>query len=356
MIEKVVMGLLPPSRIVKALKRFIELESFGGIVMMATAALALVLANSAAADWYKEIVSAPITLGVGGDVVVSPLKSFTKDVLMVLFFFAVGMELKQELVAGVLSRREQVVLPLLAAVGGMAVPALVYLAINAGSPDTLSGWAIPSATDIAFALAILLIFARTLPPALKVFLLAVAIFDDLGAILMIGLFYSSGIDWTMLAMAGGVVAAMVALNRLGATSLTVYIALGTVLAVLFTKAGIHSTVAGVVTGLVIPIRTQREPEDSPLEEAMHLIHPWVTYLVLPLFAFVGAGVSLKGVSLDALLAPLPLGIAAGLFVGKQIGVMGATWLAVRTGLAALPDGITMRQIYRSRSSPVSASR
>jgi NhaA family Na+:H+ antiporter len=332
-------GVLP-----RAIRRFIELESAGGIIMMAAAALALLAANTPLAEAYKGFASAPVTIGFGEAVLAAPLKSAVKDVLMVLFFFAVGMELKREMAVGVLRDRDQILMPLLAAVGGIAAPTLIYLLI-AGGLETVRGWAIPSATDIAFALAVLTIFGRGLAPSLKVFLLAIAIFDDLGAILIIALFYSSGLSGVALILSALVMGLMALANRSNVSSLIVYAVLGIALAVLFAHAGLHTTLAGVVTGLLIPLAAFDRTGHSPLDRAMHIVHPWVTYAVLPLFAFVSAGVPLGGQSFSSLLEPLPLAIILGLFLGKQVGVLGAVWLATRTGLARLPQGARLEDIY-----------
>ncbi len=328
----------------RALQRFIALESAGGIIMIAATVAALIAANSQLAEAYKSLVSAPVTVGLGSAVIAHPLKLVIKDVLMVLFFLAVGMELKREMVMGVLRDRDQVLLPLIAALGGMAVPSLVYLAI-AGGADTARGWAIPAATDIAFALAILQIFGRGLSPSLKVLLLAIAIFDDLGAILIIAIFYSAGVAFWPLMLAAAVIGLMALANHRQVGSLAVYGVLGITLAVLFQLGGVHTTLAGVVTGLAIPLVSAGKGGHSPLDKAMHLAHPWVTYLVLPVFAFVSAGVSLHGMSLSQLLEPLPLAIMAGLFLGKQVGIFGTVWLASRSGIARLPRGAGLADIY-----------
>jgi NhaA family Na+:H+ antiporter len=337
-----------PKRLIalpRALQRFIELEAAGGIVMIIAAALAILIANSPLAPAYKAIIGAPVRFGIGDVGYDGALKTFVKDVLMVLFFLAVGLELKREMVQGVLQRRDQIALPLMAAIGGMVAPALVFLAMTGAAPETLAAWAIPAATDIAFALAVLLIFGAGTPPALKVFLLAVAIFDDLGAILIIAFFYSSGIAPVPLLLAAIVVAALYGLNRAGIGTLTPYLLLGAVLSILLVQAGIHSTLGGVVTGLLVPVATASRSQHSPLDSLMHLLHPWVTYLVLPLFAFVGAGIAFDAVPLAALVSPLPLGIMLGLFVGKQLGITLAAYAAVKAGVARWPEGVGIQEVH-----------
>jgi NhaA family Na+:H+ antiporter len=265
-----------------------------------------------------------------------------------VFFLLVGLEIKREVVDGELSTWPRRILPGVAAAGGMLVPALVYLAFQGGDPVTMHGWAIPAATDIAFALGILSLLGKRVPVSLKVFLTALAIIDDLGAVLIIAVFYTSDLALWALAGAGVALAALIAMNRLKVTALTPYLVVGAVLWWLTLQSGVHATLAGVALALTIPLRrSPGAPDDahSPLHRLEHAIQPWVAFLVVPIFGFANAGVSFAGLSFSALLAPVPLGVAAGLFLGKQVGVFGSVWLLVRLGLAERPARATWRQVY-----------
>lgn len=313
--------------------------------MIVFAALALIAANSPLSSWYYGFTSAPVTFGYGELSATEPFKAWVKDILMVLFFLVVGLELKREMREGFLSRRDQILLPLVAAAGGMIAPALMFLGLNYNSPDSLSGWAIPSATDIAFALCILMLAGKGIPPSIKIFLLAIAIFDDLGAILIIAAFYNTALAALPLLMALLGVAFLFVLNRRNVTALAPYILIGIYLWFCFHYSGIHTTVAGVAVGMAIPMRDRNDPHHSPLNRCMHFLHPWVSFLVLPLFAFTCAGVSLGGVTVGGLLQPLPLGVMMGLFIGKQVGIFGSTWLLVKMRIVGKPEGASWRQIY-----------
>ena len=263
---------------------------------------------------------------------------------MAVFFLLVGLEIKREVPKGELSSRAQATLPILAAVGGMAAPALVFVAINQGSPDNLRGWAIPAATDIAFALGILTLAGPRVPVSVKVFLTALAIIDDLGAIVIIAIFYTHQLALSSLGLAALFAAGLFVLNRRGVTRYAPYVLLGIALWVSVLKSGVHATLAGVVMALAVPLRGS-SVGNSPLERMEHALHPWVAFLVLPVFAFANAGVSLAGLSIADLFAPLSLGIAAGLIVGKQAGVFLMTWLAVAAGIAQRPSGASWAQLY-----------
>jgi NhaA family Na+:H+ antiporter len=266
------------------------------------------------------------------------------DGLMAIFFFLVGLEIKREVLAGELSSFDKAALPIIAALGGMAVPGLVYYFINSGSPETLVGWAIPTATDIAFALGILALVGSRAPLALKVFLLAVAIIDDLGAIIIIAVFYTSELSTNALILALLGFALAVGLNRVGVKRAAPYVLIGVLMWVFVLKSGVHATLAGVMIALTVPMKRE-DGDHSLLHHLEHALHPWVAYMILPIFAFANAGVSLTGLTWSDFAQPVTLGIAAGLFIGKQIGVMGATILAVKTGFARLPAGVTWRHIY-----------
>lgn len=329
----------------RSLTAFFKAETTSGALMLCVAALALLVANSGASEWYKAFIEAPIALGLGAWVAAMPLKHFVKDVLMVFFFLIIGMELKREMLEGFLADRKQILLPLIAAVGGMALPACVFLWVNHDVAAHWHGWAIPSATDIAFAVCVLMLAGKHVPPALKVFLLAIAIFDDLGAILVIAFFYSGAVNLMALLWVAAGLMALYALNRWRVMALLPYMVVGLALWFLLHDAGIHTTIAGVAVGMAIPMRDARNPSRSPLNAAMHFLHPWVSFAILPLFAFTAAGVNLAGVNLAAVLAPLPLGVALGLFVGKQLGIFATTWLLVKAGIAKLPSGTNWVQIY-----------
>jgi NhaA family Na+:H+ antiporter len=267
---------------------------------------------------------------------------------MALFFALVGLEIKRELIDGHLSTWSHRLLPGIAAIGGMAMPALVYVFLNASSPETLRGWATPAATDIAFALGVLALLGRRVPVSLKIFLMALAIIDDLGAIVIIALFYSGDLSELMLALSAVTFAALIALNWFGVTRLVLYAPLGALFWLFVLKSGVHATVAGVLFAIAIPLkRSPGHPDDaaSPLHRLENGLHPWVSFLVLPVFGFANAGVAFPGLGFPALLHPVTLGCALGLFIGKQLGVFGSIWLMVRLGLAKRPAGATWRHVY-----------
>jgi NhaA family Na+:H+ antiporter len=320
-------------------------EAAGGVLLMMAAAFALLLDNSPLAWLYDRLLSTPVAIQIGALVIDKPLLLWINDGLMAIFFFLIGLEIKRELLEGRLSTWQQASLPVAAALGGMLIPAAIYLAITSGDPVALRGWAIPAATDIAFALGVLALLGNRVPTALKVFLLALAILDDLGAILIIALFYTSDLALGSLAVAAVGGAALVALNRSGVTRVAPYVLVGIVMWVCVLKSGVHATLAGVIVALAIPLRGQSSEDVSPLRQLETSLHPWVAFGVMPLFAFANAGVNLSGLSIEALLAPIPLGIALGLFLGKQIGVLGFAWLGTRLGFCRLPDGVTWTQAY-----------
>lgn len=322
----------------RALKEFIHHEASGGIFLLVTAVAALVVSNSGLSGSYFETLNTHLSIQMGSFAIDKPLLLWINDGLMAVFFLLVGLEIKREVVEGELSSRAQIALPGIAAVGGMAIPALVFVLINLGSPENLRGWAIPAATDIAFALGVLALLGTRVPLALKVFLLALAIMDDLGAILIIAFFYTENLSLSSLALAAAAVVVLIALNRLKVARIAPYILVGIVLWVFVLKSGVHATLAGVVVALTIPMQDGKGR--SPLGALEHALHPYIAFGVMPIFAFANAGVPLTGVSLGSLFDPLPLGIALGLLVGKPIGIVGAVWLAVRFGIASLPTGAT----------------
>ena len=327
-------------RPLSVLRSFLDSEAAGGLVLMAAAALALVVANSPLAPAYFGALHAHI-----GPLSVS---HWINDGLMAVFFLVVGLEIKRELLDGQLSTWPRRALPGIAAAGGMAVPALIYAAFNWGDPATLRGWAIPSATDIAFALGVLSLLGPRVPASLKVFLAALAILDDLGAVAIIAVFYAGDLSLPDLGLAAAVLAALAALNRFGVSRLSPYMLVGALLWFFVLRSGVHATIAGVALALTIPLRlAPGRPDDvagSPLHRLEHRLHGWVAFGIVPLFGFANAGVSFAGVTADALLAPLTLGVALGLLVGKLVGVFGAAALAIRAGLADVPMGASWSQL------------
>jgi NhaA family Na+:H+ antiporter len=325
------------------LQQFLKLESAGGIVLCAAAMIALVLANSPLEPLYAQLLELPVAIQLGRLAIAKPLLLWINDGLMAVFFMLVGLEVKREIIEGELSKASNAALPVIAALGGMAGPALVYLACNWGDAEALRGWAIPTATDIAFALGVLALLGPRVSPSLKVFLLALAIIDDLGAIIIISVFYTAELSLAALALAGFGVVVLLTLNLSGVTRRAAYLLLGVFIWVCVLKSGIHATLAGVITGLAIPLRAARG--SSPAHDLEQDLHPWVAFGVLPVFAFANAGVGLAGVAPSHLLHPIQLGIGLGLFAGKQLGVIGSIWLSTRTGLTTLPEGTDWRQLY-----------
>lgn len=331
--------------ILDRLRDFLRLESAGGILLVGAAALAMILVNSPFAWLYNSLLEVPVAIRIGDFEIFKPMLLWINDGLMAVFFFLVGLELKREIIEGELSQPEQAVLPAFAAVGGMAVPAAIYAWLNWSNPVTLQGWAIPAATDIAFALGVLLLLGKQVPTSLKVFLMTLAILDDLGAIVIIALFYTADLSVTSLVTALSALTVLIIMNRRGVMSLPAYILVGLIMWASVLKSGVHATLAGVALAAVIPMRDPANPKHSPLRELEHDLHPSVAYVILPVFAFANAGVSFEGVHLATLLEPVPLGIAAGLFLGKQFGVFLFSWLAVQLRLARLPAGVTWPQVY-----------
>lgn len=313
-------------------------EASGGVLLLLATVCAMVIANSPWSDWYALFLETPVAVQIGQARLAKPLLLWINDGLMAIFFLHIGLELKREVVAGELSTPSRVVLPLVAACGGMAVPALTYLLFNHGEGAAVSGWAIPAATDIAFALGVLALLGSRVPRSLKLFLLTLAIADDLGAIVIIALFYSDSLSTVSLLVALSIGGLLYLLNRGGVRNLAPYLFLGLVLWLAVLKSGVHATLAGVVLALFIPLRGTPPSEASPLLELEHSLQPVVTFAILPLFAFANTGIALAGLTPAALLQPVPLGIALGLLLGKLVGVFGASWLAIKSGFARLPDG------------------
>lgn len=324
-------------------KRFLKLESASGIILILAALVAIGLANSALAEHYQSFLNTQVQVRIAALDINKPLLLWINDGFMALFFLLVGLEVKREMLEGALSSRVQATFPAIAAVGGMLAPALIYAFFNYEDEVTRAGWAIPAATDIAFALGVMALLGKRVPTSLKVFLLALAIMDDLGVIIIIALFYTQQLSLTALAV--GIVATLTLLwmNRRGEDRIGLYMLVGLVLWVAVLKSGVHATLAGVIVGFMIPISGQRYA--SPLKHLEHALHPWSAYLILPLFAFANAGVSLDGIQLSDLLSPVPMGIILGLFIGKPLGIFTISWLSVKLGIAQLPSGVNFKQIF-----------
>ncbi|HEB76388.1 MAG TPA: Na+/H+ antiporter NhaA [Nitrospirae bacterium] len=329
------------------IEEFIERESTGGILLIVATVLALILSNTALSEWYESFLHLPVGIHVGALALDKSLYHWVNDGLMAVFFLLIGLEVKREILEGHLSSIGQAALPGIAAVGGMAVPAVVYLAFNYGNPVALNGWAIPTATDIAFALGVLSLLGRRVPVSLKLFLMALAIIDDLGAIVIIALFYTAELSTLSIAVAAASLSVLILINRLGITKKAAYFIVGSILWVSVLKSGVHATLAGVILAFTIPLNARGEDGRpvSPSKEIERDLHFWVAFLILPLFAFVNAGVNITRISLGQMAAPVPLGIMLGLFAGKQLGVFGFSWLAIRLGIAELPKGCNWTQFY-----------
>jgi NhaA family Na+:H+ antiporter len=331
------------NKVTGAWREFLRLESAGGLLLVGAAILALILANTPLANFYTQFLDLKLTVMVENFGVSKPLILWVNDGLMAVFFLLVGLELKREVVEGQLSSVEQIALPAMAAIGGLVVPALIYWFINRDSPEGLNGWAVPTATDIAFALAILTLLGSRVPASLKIFLTTIAIFDDLAAIVIIAVFYSADLSTTSLGLAGLGIVVLFALNRMGVKSLASYLIVGIFIWLFVLKSGVHATLAGIAVAAFIPLKGG--DDHSPSRHLEHILHPWVAYAVLPIFAFANAGLPLAGLSMDAVLGTVSLGIIAGLFVGKQIGVFGMTALMVGLGLAKKPEGSSWAMLY-----------
>ena len=327
------------------LTRFLRLEASSGILLLFAAALAMLAENSFASTYYEALLDLPVQIRIGDFEIAKPLLLWINDGLMAVFFFLIGLEVKREVLHGELSDPARVVLPIVGAAGGMMIPALIYAWVNWGDPVAMNGWAIPSATDLAFALAVLALVGSNVPASLKLFLMALAIADDLGAIIIIALFYTSQLSVLSLMVAALAVLGLFVLNRRGVLSLVPYLLVGLVLWVAVLKSGVHATLAGVLVAMFIPYRKAPGQELTQLERLEDDLHPAVVYGILPLFAFANTGISFAGLTLQSLLEPVPLGIALGLFLGNQVGVMGFCWVAIKLGLARLPSGANWLHMY-----------
>jgi NhaA family Na+:H+ antiporter len=330
-----------------SLRNFIKNDTFSGILLIVVTLLALVLQNSPLSSFYTAFLHTPVEVRIGALHIAKPLLLWVNDGLMALFFLVVGLEIKREILQGSLSSLSQAALPLIAAIGGMMMPALVFTALNYGDNFAMSGWAIPTATDIAFALGILSLLGNRIPVSLKIFLMALAIIDDLGAIVIIALFYTQELSALSISVAGAALAVLFIMNRLGVSRRAAYMIIGVILWVSVLKSGVHATLAGVALAFFIPLEGKDEQGKSfsPAQQLEHDLHYWVSLLILPLFAFVNAGVDLRNISLEGMLHSVPMGIMAGLFIGKQVGVFLFSYIAVKIGAAKLPDNSTWGQLY-----------
>lgn len=327
------------------LENFFKMESAGGILLIIAATAALIFANSPLDHLYDLILSTPVAVVVGPLEVAKPLLLWINDGLMAIFFFLVGLELKREMMEGELSDIRTIVLPGVGAIGGMAVPALIYLYFNAGDPNAINGWAIPSATDIAFALGVLSLLGKRVPVSIKVFLTSLAIFDDVGAVIIIAMFYTSKISFMALVVVSICVPILAIMNRMNVVSRAAYITIGIVMWVATLKSGVHATLAGVVLAMFIPMRSKQDPSFSPVKDMEHDLHTAVAFFILPIFAFANAGINFDGIGPEQLAHNVPTGIALGLFLGKQIGIFGLCWLVIKLGFTKLPTGMTWMSLY-----------
>lgn len=329
----------------RMMRDFMKMEAAGGILLGLAAILALFVKNSPLEGLYDSFLSLPVMVQFGAFIIDKPLLLWINDGLMAIFFFLIGLEIKREVLEGQLSTREQISLPAIAAFGGLLFPALIYSYFNWNDATNLRGWAIPAATDIAFALGVVTLLGKRVPETLKICLVAVAIIDDLAAIIIIALFYTENLSLVSLGIGSAALVILAVLNQRNVTRISPYIVVGVFLWACVLKSGVHATLAGVVLAMFIPIKSKMEGETSPLKHLEHGLHSWVAFAILPIFAFANAGVSLQGITLDVLTHPVTLGIAAGLFFGKQIGIMLVTALGVMLRLCRLPAGVSWAQYY-----------
>ncbi len=327
------------------MRKFFKLESAGGILLMLAALVAIILANTPLERYYQLLLSTPVEIRVGDLEIAKPLLLWINDGLMAIFFFLVGLELKRELIEGELSDKRNILLPGVGAIGGMLVPALVYLYFNHNDEMASKGWAIPAATDIAFALGILSLLGSRVPISIKIFLTSLAIFDDIGAIIIIAVFYTADISKLALIVVGFCLPLLYVFNRINVTAKSPYLLIGVIMWVATLKSGVHATLAGVILAIFIPMRSNSNPDVSPLKSMEHDLHNVVAFFVLPIFAFANAGINVTGMGVEQLLHPVPVGIALGLFIGKQIGIFGFCWLAIKLNLTKLPVGMNWSSLY-----------
>ncbi len=328
-----------------SIKNFIGKESFGGIILVATAILAIFVANSAFSNYYNLLLNVPVSIQIASFEISKPLLLWVNDGLMAIFFFLIGLELKREFIEGELNEKSKVILPAIGALGGMSVPALIYVFINYDDPIALQGWAIPAATDIAFALGILALLGSRVPISLKIFLTSLAIFDDIGAILIIAFFYTSKISSMALLIAALCCVVLFILNRANVTAKSTYILVGVIMWVAMLKSGVHATLGGILLSMFIPISSKTDPDFSPLKSLEHDLHTIVAFVILPVFAFCNAGIDFRELGVEQVVHSVPLGIALGLFFGNQLGIFTFCWLAIKAGITSLPSGMSWLSLY-----------
>ncbi|MCF6195231.1 MAG: Na+/H+ antiporter NhaA [Emcibacter sp.] len=333
------------TRVTNFIRDFVRQESFAGLLLMATALLAIIITNSPVRGYYEALLGTPVVVQVGALEIAKPLLLWVNDGLMAVFFFLIGLELKREFLVGELNKPQNVILPAVGAIGGMFAPAFVYILFNQQDAVALKGWAIPAATDIAFVLGILMLLGDRVPISLKIFLASLAIFDDIGAIVIIALFYTSKISVTALFVVAVSIAFLAFMNRRGVVTKSIYLLVGVVMWVAMLKSGVHATLAGVILAFFIPMKNPDNPDHSPLKDLEHDLHSVVAYVILPVFAFCNAGIYFGDVRISDITHPVTMGIAAGLFFGKQIGVFGLCWLAIKSGFCKLPDEVSWMQLY-----------
>ena len=324
---------------------FLKLESAGGILLIFASIIAMILANTSLEQYYQLLLSTPVEVRVGGLEIAKPLLLWINDGLMAVFFFLVGLELKRELLEGELSDKRNIILPGVGAIGGMVIPAAIYLYFNGSDEVAVKGWAIPAATDIAFALGVLTLLGSRVPISIKIFLTSLAIFDDIGAIIIIAIFYTSKISVTALVVVAICIPILAFMNKRNLLSKSPYILIGIIMWIATLKSGVHATLAGVILAMFIPLRSNTDPNVSPLKSMEHDLHSVVAFFVLPIFAFANAGISFSNVGIDQLFHSVPVGIALGLFVGKQVGIFGICWLFIKLKLAQLPPGMNWGALY-----------
>lgn len=328
---------------IERIQAFLKLESASGILLLIFASLAILLANTPLQQTYFDFLEMPVSIQIGLFSIHKPLLMWINDGFMAVFFVLVGLEVKRELLIGAISTYQRAIFPAIGALGGMVVPVVVFMLLNFQQPELQQGWAIPMATDIAFALGVLALLGKRVPFALKIFLLALAIIDDLGAIVVIAIFFSHDLSTTALMSAFAAIVVLIILNRMKVTALCAYMVVGAVLWASVLKSGVHATLAGVIIGFCVPLKGNKG--EKPLEDFEHMLAPWCSFVILPLFAFANAGVSLSGMSLNTLASPLTLGVALGLIVGKTLGVFSFSFIAVKLGIAKLSEGINFKQIF-----------
>lgn len=326
-------------------RQFLKLESAGGILLMIAALSAIILANTPLEKYYQLFISTPVAIQIGQLSIAKPLLLWINDGLMAVFFFLVGLELKRELLEGQLSDKRNIILPGIGAIGGMLVPAMIYFYFNIDDNIANKGWAIPAATDIAFALGILSLLGSRVPISIKIFLTSLAIFDDIGAIIIIAVFYTANISVMALIIVGLCIPILYIFNIKDITSKSPYILIGLIMWIATLKSGVHATLAGVILAMFIPLKSKKEPNISPLKRLEHDLHSVVAFFVLPVFAFANAGINMSGIGLEQILHPVPVGIALGLFLGKQIGIFGLCWLFIQLKIAQLPPGMNLARLY-----------